>query len=128
MSKLLTALIAAGFGVGLSAAVAQDVKSDREKTKGQEEIMQQKERGVDQHAQGQRDRSATDDGRSTPSAPGVGHPQEGQTTGQGQGAKKDNQQSDRTDSNSSTGMSNQDNTSGQTSSDQTTGKKKRMQQ
>lgn len=159
MSKLLTALIAAGFGFGLNAAVAQDVKSDREKAKGQEEIMQQKEQGVGQHTQGQRNRPATDDGRTTQSAPGsddntsaakdqnapqtqdgqkipgqsapgVGHPQEGQTTGQGQGVKKENQQSGQSDSNPGTGMSNQDNTSGQSGAgnDQTTGKKKRRMQ
>jgi hypothetical protein len=154
---LLTALIAAGFGFGLNAAVAQDVKSDREKAKGQEEIMQQKEQGVGQRAQGQRDRSATDDRRTTQSAPngdgntsaatdrnvpqtqdgqkipgqsapGVGHPQEGQTTGQGQGVKKNNEQSGQSDSNSGTGMSNQDNTSGQTGDDHSAGKKKRRMQ
>src|SRR5690242_4501891 len=58
MSKLLTALIAAGFGFGLNAAVAQDVKSDSEKAKRQEEIMQQKEQGAGNSAQGQRERPA----------------------------------------------------------------------
>ena len=157
MSKLLTALIAAGFGFGLNAAVAQDVKSDSEKAKGQEEIMQQKEQGAGQSAQGRRERPAaneerttqgagstdgntsaaqdqnapqTQDGKKIPgqSAPGVGHPQEGKTTGQGEGVKKENQQSGQPD-NSGTGMSNQDNTSGQAGSDQSAGKKKkRMQQ
>ena len=158
MSKLLTALIAAGFGFGLNAAVAQDVKSDSEKAKGQEEIMQQKEQGVDQPAKGQRERPAaanegrttqgagnaddntsgaqdqnapqTQDGKKIPgqSAPSVGHPNEGKTTGQGEGVKKDNQQSGQPD-NSGTGMSNQDNSSGQAGTDQSAGKKKkRMQQ
>ena len=158
MSKLLTALIAAGFGFGLNAAVAQDVKSDSEKAKGQEEIMQQKEQGVDQSAKGQRERPAaanegrttqgagradgnasaaqdqnapqTQDGKKIPgqSAPGVGHPNEGKTTGQGEGVKKDNQQSGQPD-NSGTGMSNQDNSSGQAGTDQSASKKKkRMQQ
>jgi hypothetical protein len=158
MSKLLTALIAAGFGFGLNAAVAQDVKSDSEKAKGQEEIMQQKEQGVDQSAKGQRERPAaanegrttqgagsaddnasaaqdqnapqTQDGKKIPgqSAPGVGHPNEGKTTGQGEGVKKDNQQSGQPD-NSGTGMSNQDNSSGQAGTDQSADKKKkRMQQ
>ena len=31
MSKLFSALLAAGFGLGLNAATAQDVKSDQSK-------------------------------------------------------------------------------------------------
>ena len=158
MSKLLTALIAAGFGFGLNAAVAQDVKSDSEKAKRQEEIMQQKEKGAGNSAQGQRERPAaanegrttqgagstdanssaaqdqnapqTQDGKKIPgqSAPSVGHPQEGKTTGQGEGVKKENEQSGQSDT-SGTGMSNQDNSSGQAGSDENAGKKKkRMQQ
>ena len=43
MSKLLSAVVAAGFALGLSAAVAQNVDSDKDKAKGQEQIMQEKE-------------------------------------------------------------------------------------
>ena len=64
MSKLLTALAAAGFAFGLGAAAAQDVKSDREKAKGQEEIMQQKDQGTGQAAQGNRERPTADTGRN----------------------------------------------------------------
>jgi|KBSSwiStaDraftv2_1062776.scaffolds.fasta_scaffold1102242_1 hypothetical protein len=118
MSKLLTALIAAGFAFGLNAASAQDVKSDAAKKQGQEEMMKDKEQGKGQSAQGQRERPATDDGRSAQgagtdntsaaqdqnapkpqngtqipeqSAPAVGKPNEGQPTGQGKGVKKQNQ-------------------------------------
>ena len=59
MSKLLTALIAAGFAFGLNAASAQDVKSDAAKKQGQEEMMKDKEQGNGQSAQGQRERPAT---------------------------------------------------------------------
>jgi len=118
MSKLLTALIAAGFAFGLNAASAQDVKSDAAKKQGQEEMMKNKEKGADQSAQGQRERPAANDGRSAQgagtdntsaaqdqnapktqngsqipeqSAPAVGKPNEGQPTGQGKGVKKQNQ-------------------------------------
>lgn len=116
MSKLLTALIAAGFAFGLNAASAQDVKSDAAKKQGQEEMMKDKEQGKGQSAQGQRERPATSDGRSDQgtdntsaaqdqnapkpqngtqipdqSAPAVGKPNEGQPTGQGKGVKKQNQ-------------------------------------
>ena len=43
MSKLLPAVVAAGFALGLSGAVAQNVDSDKDKAKGQEQIMQEKE-------------------------------------------------------------------------------------
>jgi hypothetical protein len=36
MSRLLTALIAAGFGIGLNAAVAQNVNSEKDKAQGQD--------------------------------------------------------------------------------------------
>jgi hypothetical protein len=42
MSKLLTALIAAGFGIGLNAAVAQNVDSDKDKARVQEKATQDK--------------------------------------------------------------------------------------
>jgi hypothetical protein len=152
MSKLLTALVAAGFVFGLGSASAQDVKSDREKAKGQEETMQQKEQGTNGAAQGKRERPAMNEGRSnsaddataakdqsTPqndagaipdqSKPSVGKPKEGQPTGQGQAVKKQNEQNGQSDGNSGTGMSNDDNSSGQAGTDQTDGnKKRRMQQ
>jgi hypothetical protein len=46
MSKLLTALIAAGFGFGLNAAVAQNVDSDKDKARGQDQATQQKEQAA----------------------------------------------------------------------------------
>jgi hypothetical protein len=119
MSKLLPALIAAGFAFGLTAASAQNVKSDATKKQGQEEVMKDKEQGKDQSAQGNRERPATDDGRSAQgagnnsdtsaaqdqnapktqsgsqipeqSAPAVGKPNEAEPTGQGKGVKKQNQ-------------------------------------
>jgi hypothetical protein len=81
--------------------------------------MQQKE-GKDQNA------PQTQSGKQIPeqSAPSVGHPQEGQTTGQGEGVKKESGQSDST---SGASMGNQDNSSGQAGSDSnpSQGKKKR---
>ena len=122
MSKLLSALIAAGFAFGLNAAFAENVKSDGDKVKGQEEVMQQKE-GKDQNA------PQTQSGKQIPeqSAPSVGHPQEGQTTGQGEGVKKESEQSGQSDSTSGASMGNQDNSSGQAGSDSnpSQGKKKR---
>ena len=46
MSKLITALIAAGFGIGLNAAVAQNVDSDKEKARVQDQVMQDKEQSA----------------------------------------------------------------------------------
>jgi len=163
MSKLLPALIAAGFAFGLNAATAQDVKSDAAKSQGQEQMMKDKEQGKDQSAQGRRERPASNDGRNAQgnssdstsaaqdqnapktqngsqipdqSAPAVGHPKEGQPTGQGKGVKKQNEQSGQSDQGN---MGNQDSTSGQagtgTPNDQPQGtdqtqdkKKRRMQQ
>jgi|KBSMisStandDraft_5_1062788.scaffolds.fasta_scaffold756726_1 hypothetical protein len=42
MSKLLTALIAAGFGLGLNAGMAQNVDSDKSTAQGQEKTMRDK--------------------------------------------------------------------------------------
>jgi hypothetical protein len=70
MSKLLSALIAAGFAFGVSGAIAQNVKSDSEKQRTQEKVMEQKEQGTDQSTQGQRNRPTTDDGRSSQGAAG----------------------------------------------------------
>ena len=46
MSKLLSALVAAGFAFSLTTALAQNVKSDSDKAKGQEDVMQKKEQGT----------------------------------------------------------------------------------
>jgi hypothetical protein len=119
MSKLLTALLAAGFGLGLNAAPAQDVKSDQTRAQQQEQLMQQKEQGANRSAVGDRDRATTTDGRTRTdnssaqsdqhsasqgaaqdqskeqipqqSMPSVGHPREGAATGQF-GVKKYNEQ------------------------------------
>jgi hypothetical protein len=139
MSKLLSALIAAGFVFGVSGAIAQNVKSDSDKQRTQDKMMEQKEQGTDQSTQGQRNRPTTDDGRSSQSGAGsdntsagqgqtgggqagaktqipeqsqqsVGHPKEGETTGQGKGVKK--QGGEAGQSNSTPGS-----TTGQTGSD-----------
>ena len=99
MSKLLTALLAAGFGLGLNAATAQDIKSDQSKVDRLEQIMQEKERGASKA--GTRSYAAPSDTRSESdqsgnattqagsneqippqSMPSVGHPKEGAVTGQ----------------------------------------------
>jgi hypothetical protein len=162
MSRLLSALIGAGLAFSLAPALAQNVKSDSDKARGQEEVMQNKEQGAGTSAQGQRHRQTTDDGRSTQgsnaqgagsdsstaaqdqsgpqtqsgkqipeqSAPSVGHPSEGQTTGQGKGVKKQNSDAGQSNSNSDTGHASPDSTtSGQSGGDaQTQSKKRRMQQ
>ena len=46
MQKLLTALIAAGFGLGLNAATAQNVDSDKSTAQGENKIMQDKGRST----------------------------------------------------------------------------------
>ncbi len=46
MSKLLNALIAAGFALGLNAAMAQNVDSDKDKAQGQDKLMRDKEQGA----------------------------------------------------------------------------------
>ena len=123
MSKLLSALIAAGFAFGLNAAFGENVKSDGDRVKGQEDVMQQKEQGKDQNA------PQTQSGKQIPeqSAPSVGHLQEGETTGQGKGVKKQDEQSGQSDSTSGASMGNQDNSSGQAGSESnpSQGKKKR---
>jgi hypothetical protein len=48
MSKILSALIAAGFGLGLNASMAQNVNSDKDKTQGQDKVMQDKEQPAKQ--------------------------------------------------------------------------------
>jgi len=134
MSKLLTALLAAGFGLGLNAATAQDVKSDQSKTDRQEQIMQEKEQGIDASKAGSRDRATTTDGRTqsdqsagnapaqpdqnagpdlsseqipAQSLPSVGHPKEGAATGQF-GLKKFNEEESGQLDQSTSGMSDQD--------------------
>jgi hypothetical protein len=71
MSKLLVCLTAAGLGFGLSAAMAQDVKSDQTKAQGQEQVMQQKESNAKSNESpmssdesGTRDRTTANDGRT----------------------------------------------------------------
>jgi hypothetical protein len=65
MSKLLSALVAAGFAWGFSGAVAQNVESDKDKARGQENIMQEKEKdgaaGAGQAQPGQTQSQSTKD-------------------------------------------------------------------
>src|SRR5215210_4837300 len=70
MSKLLSALLAAGMGVGLSVAAAQNVDSDKDKAKAQEQKMQQKEQGTT----GQKDQAGQEKFES-------GKPQQSETAG-----------------------------------------------
>jgi len=114
MSKLLAALLAAGFGLGLNAATALDIKSDQFKADRQEQIVQQKEQGVDAsdgNASAPTGRSAEPDLRSQQippqSLPSVGHPQEGAATGQF-GVKKFNEEESGQLDQSTSGMSDQD--------------------
>ena len=46
MSKLHMGLLAAGLCFGLSAAVAQNVDSERDKTRAQQQTMEQKDTGA----------------------------------------------------------------------------------
>src|SRR5215207_5929830 len=43
--KLVSVLVAAGFGLGLHTVVAQNVDSDKDKAQGQEQVMRDKEQG-----------------------------------------------------------------------------------
>jgi len=129
MSKLLSALVAAGFAFSLTTALAQNVKSDSDKAKGQEDVMQKKEQGTDGAAQGQRNRPGTDDGRS---AQGAGNSQGAgsDNSSAAQGTKK-NGETGQSNSSSDTGNASPgSSTSGQSGTDntQTPTKKRRMQQ
>jgi hypothetical protein len=72
MTKLLTAMCAAAFVFGVNSATAQNVKSDQDKAQGQEQEMQEKEKGTtdagQQGGQGDRERAKSDDSRNAPSA------------------------------------------------------------
>ena len=46
MSRLLSILLATGFGLGLNAAVAQNVDLQKDQAKGQEQQLEQKENSV----------------------------------------------------------------------------------
>ena len=104
MSKLLTALLAAGFGLGLNAATALDIKADRTKadqTKVDrpEQTVQEKEQGVskagranyaipsDTRSQREESGNASTQAGSKEqvpqqSMPSLGHPKDGAVTGQ----------------------------------------------
>lgn len=88
MSKLLTALIAASFGVGLNFAAAQNVDSDKDKAQGQEKVMQEKEQGAQQNSsgapQGQSDRERM---RGDAAQPGNPQNQSGQSSQGGRNAQ-----------------------------------------
>ena len=75
MTKLLTTLFAATLAIGMNASMAQNVKSDQDKAQGQEQKMQEKEKGAttggQQSAPNERERARTDDTRSAPAAADV---------------------------------------------------------
>src|SRR5215813_4333891 len=58
MSKLITMLVAAGFGLGFHSATAQDVTSEGAKAQRQEQMMKEKEQGTGQSQSGARERPA----------------------------------------------------------------------
>jgi hypothetical protein len=87
MNKLWTALVAATFGLGMSAAVAQNVDSDKAKAQGQDSVMQEKEGGkANQGATSDTDRERTnrhvDQGSARPDA-AKNKSKDAKTTGQG---------------------------------------------
>jgi hypothetical protein len=99
MSKLLTALLAAGFGLGLNAATALDIKADQTKANRLEQSMQGNEQAAskagttnyatpsDTRSQSEQSGSASTQAGSSEqvpqqSMPSVGHPKEGAVTGQ----------------------------------------------
>ena len=97
MSKLLTALLAAGFGLGLNAATALDINADQ--SQRPEQTMQEREQGAskagtsnyvtpsDTRSQSEQSGNASTQAGSSEqvpqqSMPSVGHPKEGAVTGQ----------------------------------------------
>jgi len=99
MPKLLTALLAAGFGLGLNAATALDIKADQSKVDRPDQTMQEKEQAAskagttnyatpsDTHSQSEPSGNASMPAGSNEQAPpqsmpNVGHPKEGAVTGQ----------------------------------------------
>ena len=72
MTKLLTTLFAATLAFGVDVSMAQNVKSDQDKAQGQEQKMQEKEKGTttggQQSAPKERERARTEDTRSAPTA------------------------------------------------------------
>ena len=84
MTKSLTAVCAAAFVFGVNAGIAQNVKSDHDKAQGQEQKMQEKEKGTttgagQQGGQSDRERAKSDDTRSAPSAGGPNSPDQAQS-------------------------------------------------
>jgi hypothetical protein len=83
MTKLLTAMCAAAFVFGVNSAIAQNVKSDQDKAQGQEQKMQEKEKGTtgagQQGGQGDRERAKSEDSRNAPSAGGPTSPDQAQS-------------------------------------------------
>jgi hypothetical protein len=99
MPKLLTVVLAAGFGLGLNAAVALDIKADQSKVDQPEQTLQEKEQAaskagttnyatpLDTRSQSEHSGNASTQAGSNEqvplqSMPSVGHPKEGAVTGQ----------------------------------------------
>ena len=105
MSKLLTALLAAGFGLGLNVATALDIKADQSKVHRPDQAMQeehqtmQEEQGAskagtsnyatpsDTRSQSEQSGNAATQAGSNEQVPpqsmsSVGHPKEGAVSGQ----------------------------------------------
>ena len=71
MTKLLTVAFAVTLAFGLNTSIAQNVKSDKDQAQGQEQKMQEKEKGTtggQQTGTGDRERIKTEDTRSAPTA------------------------------------------------------------
>jgi len=80
MSKLLSALIAAGFGIGLNAAVAQNVDSDKDKARMQDQATQDKEQAAKPSSSSQQQgQSNTDREKNTADAAQPGSAQAAKT-------------------------------------------------
>ena len=78
MTKLLSIVMATAFAFGVNSVFAQNVKSDQDKAQGQEQKMQEKEKGTSgagqQTNQGDRERAKSDATRNAPSAGGPTSP------------------------------------------------------
>ena len=82
MNKSFATLIAMALACGVNASIAQNVKSDQDKAQGQEQRMQEKEKGTSgaqQSAPNERERARSEDSRTAPSAGGEANDCKGMT-------------------------------------------------
>src|SRR5215813_1196635 len=83
MTKLLSAMLAAAFAFSINSALAQNVKSDQDRAQGQEQKMQEKEKGTtgagQQSGQSERERAKPEGNRNAPSPAGPTSPDKAET-------------------------------------------------